>query len=122
MTGSFSTALSAAAGAAAGDELCAEALAAARAGSRKPRSLREYFIDASCRRRGRFKHYTPGKRGIVPETLARRQALYVINVKIAELAPQSFARDGTVIGEFHIPARARIELRPLRHSGAVRVS
>src|SRR5437899_1291334 len=46
-TGSFSSELSAAAGVA----VCADAVVAASAGSRKPRSLREYFFMA--------KHYTP---------------------------------------------------------------
>src|SRR5215468_3309502 len=62
ITGSFSTELSAAGAALPAETdpmLCAEALAAARAGSSKPRSLREYFI------RSPFpvepQHYTPGE-------------------------------------------------------------
>src|SRR5215472_4544102 len=74
MTGNFSMELSAAAGAAVGaafeSDVCAEARAAASAGSSKPKSLRENFIDSllpACVRRTQILYIPrgPGSSGLV---------------------------------------------------------
>src|SRR5581483_3774562 len=105
MTGNFSTELSAAG---AGVPLCAEAPAAARAGSHRPRSLREIFIGRPPSGIGRrSKHYTPAalSRPAVSHKRwrsAAEQALDVCDVQIAERTAQAFPRRRPAFGEFQI--------------------
>src|SRR5690349_23897518 len=97
---------------------CADAVAAAaRAGSSKLKSLREYFI-----RLGSFSsvcQYTPRAEALLASCY---QTLDAIHIQFAEGAAQAFMRHRAAICEFHESSGVGLELGPGRQSRTVGIT